>query len=130
MFEVRVGDGFWRRHANQLLRYRGHPEELESEVSPESAVNEDDEVGPETTLGSGLSDNVTNPEPGPEETVESTLVDNSESDLPGSAHTSPVADTQPTPITRPTSVTQPAPVIRSYPRRNRGPPTRFDPSFF
>ena len=136
MFEVRVGDGIWRRHANQLLRYRGHPEEPESEVSPETAVNEDDEVGPETTLGSGLSDYVTNPEPVPEETVESTIVDNSdnsESDLPGS---SPVADalatpvTQPTPITRPTSVTHPVPVTRSYPRRNRGPPTRFDPSFF
>ena len=34
MFEVRVGDGIWRRNANQLLKYQSQPEELESRVSP------------------------------------------------------------------------------------------------
>ena len=51
MFEVRVGDGIWRRNANQLLMYQSQPEELESRVSPNLEVSEDDEVGPETASG-------------------------------------------------------------------------------
>ena len=31
IFEVRVVDEIWRQHKNQLLKYQGHPVELDPE---------------------------------------------------------------------------------------------------
>ena len=103
MFEVRMGDGIWRRNANQLLKYQIQPEELESRVSPKLEVSEDEEVGPETAseLDHGwldLSDSVANPEHSPEAAGESNSLENSEPDLPASdCH----PQTPSTPVTQP-----------------------------